>query len=88
MVHEKASKMDLKFSRMRNGSGFALEFPGPYSRNVRAVQHPGVSSTFRRFKSDVFSDSHVVKSQCFFHVSVYLKEGEKLSIWNLRNRAF
>ena len=58
------------------------------ARYSRAVQHPGVSSTFRRLKSDVFSGSHVVKSQCFFQVSVYLKEGEKLSLWNLRNRSF
>ncbi len=32
--------------------------------------------------------SNLLKSQCFFQVSGYLKEAEKLSIWNLRNRAF
>ena len=32
--------------------------------------------------------SNLLKSQCFFQVAGYLKEAEKLSIWNLRNRAF
>ena len=34
------------------------------------------------------TSSNLLKSQCFFQVSGYLKEAEKLSIWNLRNRAF
>ncbi len=63
----------------------ASDMPSPY----QSSSAPWRFFHFSKVKnSDVFSDSDVVKSQCFFQVSVYLEEGEKLSIWNLRNRAF